>query len=164
MTRRRTPMHTGCERPPSASPLSSLITSFYNGRARLRHPALRDRDRAENACALLDTAPGMTCVTANPRTGSLLQYDPAVLDAASLLQAAEQTAAEGDTLRVESGKKTPVQCAVPRGLVNRGMLAALAGTLGFALAQRSKAHALAGGVFVALNAFHLYIYRRCLLK
>lgn len=159
-------MHTGCERPPSASPLSSLITSFYNGRARLRHPALRDRDRAENACALLDATPGMTCVTANPRTGSLLlQYDPAVLDAASLLQAAEQAAAEWDKLRVESGKiKRRLQCAVPRGLVNRGMLAALAGTLGFALAQRSKAHALAGGVFVALNAFHLYTYRRCLLK
>lgn len=166
MTRRSNPMCACCERPLSSSPLSSLITSFYDGRARVRHPALRDRELAENARALLSAAPGIINVTVNPRTGSLLlEYDPAVLDTAALLQAAEQAAAEWDNLRAErEEKKHRHQCAVPRELVNRGMLAALAGTLGFALARRSRAHALAGGVFMALNAFHLYTYRRCLLK
>ena len=48
------------------------ITSFVDGRVRLRHPALKDRATAELVCTVVGGVEGITAVQANPLTGSLL--------------------------------------------------------------------------------------------
>ena len=70
------------------------ITSFVDGRVRLRHPALKDRDTAELVCTVVGGVEGITSVQANPLTGSLLiYYDVEKLTREQLLELAEQGAA-----------------------------------------------------------------------
>lgn len=54
-----------------------MITSFINGRVRLRDPRFKDEETCAVLEELLKDHPGVTRVTANPRTGGLLiEYDP----------------------------------------------------------------------------------------
>lgn len=70
------------------------ITSFVDGRVRLRHPALKDAATAELVTAVVSGVDGITAVQANPVTGSLLIfYDPDKLSREQLLELAEQGAA-----------------------------------------------------------------------
>ena len=70
------------------------ITSFVDGRVRLRHPALKDRATAELVCTVVGGVEGITAVQANPLTGSLLiYYDAEKLSREQLLELAEQGAA-----------------------------------------------------------------------
>ncbi len=150
--------------------LDGYITSFIDGRVRVRHRALRDVAAAEEARAVLAAAPGVRAATVNPHTGSLLlEYDSHMLDrdgvVALLGQVGELPALKAD----ECGENVPARrCRLPKGLsraqalrlVNRGMLATLAASLAFILAGRGPGHVVAGGAFLALNAVHLYAYRR----
>ena len=68
-----------------------MLTSFIDGRLRLRHAALKNPD----TLALLERTAlgleGVNSATGNPRTGSLLlTYDPAVLSRETLLETAEK--------------------------------------------------------------------------
>ena len=70
------------------------ITSFVDGRVRLRHPALKDKATAELVCTVVGGVEGITAVQANPLTGSLLiYYDAEKLTREQLLDLAEQGAA-----------------------------------------------------------------------
>lgn len=70
------------------------ITSFVDGRVRLRHPALKDAATAELVTAVVSGVDGITAVQVNPVTGSLLIfYDPDKLSREQLLELAEQGAA-----------------------------------------------------------------------
>ena len=70
------------------------ITSFVDGRVRLRHPALKDKDTADLVCTVVGGVDGITAVQANPVTGSLLiYYDAEKLTREQLLELAEQGAA-----------------------------------------------------------------------
>ncbi|MDR1922564.1 MAG: hypothetical protein LBS31_12620, partial [Candidatus Adiutrix sp.] len=58
-----------------------MITSFINGRVRLRDERFKDSETSAAAAAAVETCPAVTRVAANPRTGSLLiEYDPARMD------------------------------------------------------------------------------------
>ena len=138
----------------------AAVTCFFAGRLRLRHPALRAPDRAEAARARLAATPGVHAVTVNPRTGSLLlEYDAAKPDAELLVRDLIGAAAPKPDRRRNGGTRR-----TRSRLLNRAMLAALAGTTGLALADRTRAHTLAGGLFLILNALHEYEYRRNLLR
>ena len=70
------------------------ITSFVDGRVRLRHPALKDAATAELVCSVVGAVDGISAVQSNPRTGSLLiYYDAEKLTREQLLELAEQGAA-----------------------------------------------------------------------
>lgn len=142
-------------------PTPAVVTSFFKGRLRLRHPALRDAERAETTRLHLAATAGVRAVTVNHRTGSLLlEYDDAVPDAELL---ARGLAGEAREASYRPARKSGPRRSFHR-VLNRTMLAALAGTTGLAVADRTRAHALAGGLFLVLNALHMYEYRRGLLR
>ena len=69
--------------------LAAHVTSFTEGRVRLRHPALHVAAGLEELRRQLLTRPGVRDVTFNPVTGSaLLLYDAGQLDRLGLLAAA----------------------------------------------------------------------------
>ena len=68
------------------SEIESCITSFVDGRVRLRHPSLKRAEDAEQVRGFLASLPGMLRVTVNSRTGSLLlEYDPDQISREDLL-------------------------------------------------------------------------------
>lgn len=75
------------------SEIESCITSFVDGRVRLRHPSLKRAEDAEQVRGFLVSLPGMLRVTVNSRTGSLLlEYDPDQISREDLLALAGQWA------------------------------------------------------------------------
>ena len=71
--------------------ITDCITSFIDGRVRLRHFALKDASVAETVCAVVGGVEGVESVQANPVTGSLLIfYDTEKLSRQQLLELAEQ--------------------------------------------------------------------------
>lgn len=154
--------------------LSDTVASFFDGRIRFRHAALRDPDVAARLHAYLTTSlPGVRKAEVNSRTGSLLlEYDPDLLDRATLLD----LAARAETLlapsRTEGGevcaagerrpvRRRPGRAQIRRAL-NRGMLVSLAASVLFGALGRTRAHVALGAVFTALSAGHLYSVRKCL--
>ena len=163
------------------------ITSFVDGRVRLRHPALKDRDTAELVCTVVGGVEGITSVQANPLTGSLLiYYDVEKLTREQLLELAEQGAAfipglneeEAPAAETAEGEAAPrkacrvcapvdevLQLLTGRGatrFVNRAMLVSLIASLA-ALPLGSRAvHTAAGGVFVSGVLQHLIAHRKTL--
>lgn len=75
------------------SEIESCITSFVDGRVRLRHPSLKRAEDAEQVRGFLASLPGILRVTVNSRTGSLLlEYDPDQISREDLLALAGQWA------------------------------------------------------------------------
>ena len=73
------------------SSIMQYITSFFEGRVRIRHPELRKSGCEEQIWALLGQIPGILTLTVEQKTGSLLlEYDPEVLPTNKLLELAEQ--------------------------------------------------------------------------
>ena len=91
------------------------ITSFVDGRVRLRHPALKDAATAELVCSVVGAVEGITSVQANPVTGSLLiYYDAEKLTREQLIELAEQGAAfipgmEGEGAPAEAAAESAEQ-------------------------------------------------------
>jgi len=130
------------------------------GRIRLRHPALRDQARAEDARARLSAVPHVSQVSASPRTGSLLVRHAAGKDA-KLLAAldkllAELDAAPGCAAVGGKGAKRPVW---PR-YAKFGMMASLSTSLVLAALGRERAHIVTGLVFAACLSGHLTHHRK----
>ena len=158
---------------------ADYITSFVDGRVRVRHPALHDATQAAQVRELLGLMPGIVSVTVNSRTGSLLLvYDPAQLSKEDLIRLGEQWAWQsGESV---PSAKLPELCTpscAPSALgslfrgygrrrmsrcVNMGMLTSLGASLAFGMTGRMAGHVAAGGLFVLFNVVHLYMYRRCL--
>ncbi|WP_446424582.1 HMA2 domain-containing protein [Mailhella sp.] len=167
------------------------ITSFVDGRVRLRHPALKDAATAELIRSVVSGVDGITAVQANPVTGSLLIfYDPEKFSREQLLELAEQGMAflpeafsaqesgealdgnaEGAAARAMKAVKelAPVDEALQllcgRGatkFVNRAMLVTLAASLaGLPLGNRLL-HTAAGGAFVGSVLQHLLAHRKAI--
>lgn len=154
--------------------LSDTIASFFDGRIRFRHAALRDPDIAARLHAYLTTSlPGVRKAEVNSRIGSLLlEYDPAVLDRAALLDLAARAETLLAPLRADrgeacaSGERRPVRRrpgrAQVRRALNRGMLVSLIASVIFGALGRKRAHVALGTLFTALSAAHLYSVRKCL--
>jgi len=162
------------------------ITSFVDGRVRLRHPALKNKETSELIASFVGGVEGISAVQANPVTGSLLiYYDPEQLTREQLLALAEQGAAFIPGMNKESGEPAgnpdeapssqPCRACAPvdellqllssRGttkFVNRAMLVALAASLaGLPLGSRFL-HTTAGGVFMGGMLQHLLTHRKAL--
>ncbi len=165
------------------------ITSFVDGRVRLRHPALKDRATAELITTVVEGVEGITAVQSNPLTGSLLiYYDAEKLSREQLLELAEQGAmfipgfqkeegeasAEGAEGESASSRRscrmcTPVdevlQFVTSRGttkFVNRAMLVSLIASLVALPLGNRTVHTAAGGVFVGGVLQHLIAHRKAL--
>ncbi len=139
-----------------------MITSAIDGRIRFRSPALRDQGQAERLQELLDSLEGVSLVSANPRTGSLLvEYLPSVLDQQTVIDAVGLPKVEVAT-RQRADRQSSSRQRYMR-IAKRGMLASMAALLLFAVSDRERAHVAAGLAFLAFNAYHQYTYRRRLL-
>ena len=109
------------------SEIESCITSFVDGRVRLRHPSLKRAEDAEQVRGFLASLPGMLRVTVNSRTGSLLlEYDPDQISREDLLALAGQWA---DFASAQDEAAAPRKRRFDRArairFTNRGMLATL---------------------------------------
>ncbi len=70
--------------------MKRYISSFYDGRCRIRHSALKNQEMTSNIEGMLSNIDGVLAVTSNPRTGSLLlEYDVDILPTEALLQMAK---------------------------------------------------------------------------
>lgn len=148
--------------------LDGRITSFIDGRVRVRHKGLHNPEHAGKVRTFLSTIAGVNKAEINTNTGSLLlEYDPVRLSRADLLRLAESME---ETLTAEDKEEPASACRRfcladsrhLRRLTNRGMLLTLGGAVGFGLAGRMGGHVAFGWGFLVLNALHLYIYRKCL--
>ena len=140
------------------SEIESCITSFVDGRVRLRHPSLKRAEDAELVRGFLASLPGILRVTVNSRTGSLLlEYDPDQISREDLLALAGQWA---DFASAQDEAAAPRKRRFDRArairFTNRGMLATLGASLAFGLAGRERGHVVAGGLFLLFNLAHLY--------
>lgn len=150
--------------------LEHYITSFIDGRVRLRHELLRKPALAEQVQSMLPTIQGIRSVAVNTRTGSLLvEYDPAILGPEQLLALLRQW--EHMTGLITDPAEGPstlasIHKSVCRGrlrrVLNGGMLLSLAASTLMGAAKRTQGHVLMGGLFLALNAVHLWNVRKTL--
>lgn len=138
-----------------------MIASAIDGRIRFRSALLRDEREADRIRQKLNAMAGVSHVSANPRTGSLLvEYMPSVLDQQAIVDASGLPAeepAEQAPVRPRSTRQRNMRIA------KRGMLASMAAMLLFAVTDREREHVVAGVAFLAFNAYHQYMYRRRLL-
>lgn len=163
------------------------VTSFVDGRVRLRHPALKDTDTAELVSTVVSGVEGITAVQVNPLTGSLLIfYDPETLSREQLLALAEQgmaflpnldEAPLESTDTSENGASPRKACKVCAPMdealrllcgrsatkfVNRAMLVSLATSLAALPLGNRFLHTAAGGAFVGGVLQHLLAHRKSL--
>lgn len=141
-----------------------MISSFIDGRVRIRCDALRNPDAAAAIEGTLRETPGVLSATANPRTGGLLvEYDPDAVTQEQLLEAAKMLdafAAQEQAVPKKACCCRRLTKAEAMRISKRGMLGSLAALVVFAAADRKQPHMLAGGLFLAFNAYHLYAYRK----
>ncbi len=170
--------------------IADCITSFVDGRVRLRHPALKDRATAELITTVVEGVEGITAVQSNPLTGSLLiYYDAEKLSREQLLELAEQgamfipglneeDAPADETAEGAEGEAAPrkackvcapvddvLQLLTGRGttkFVNRAMLVSLIASLAALPLGNRTVHTAAGGVFVGGVLQHLIAHRKAL--
>ena len=166
------------------------ITSFVDGRVRLRHSALKDAATAELVSSVVGAVEGISAVQSNSRTGSLLiYYDVEKLSREQLLELAEQGAAfipgmtgEGapaEAAEVAEGaegekRKACKVCAPVDELlgfltrrsttrfIDRAMLVSLMASLAALPLGNRTVHTAAGGVFVGGLLQHLLAHRKAL--
>ncbi|WP_051292827.1 heavy-metal-associated domain-containing protein [Citrifermentans bremense] len=150
-----------------------VVASLLNGRVRVRDEGLKKQPLLSRVTEALIATPGVTSAEANTRVGSLLVFYDAALAAAEQIlkriselldspQEAPPSAeaeAGGATSRhfpFSRGMSLSILPALRRRVVNYGMLAALALSVGAAIIHFKKLHVLTGIVFLALFGDHLY--------
>jgi len=159
------------------------VTSFVDGRVRLRHPALKDKATAELVCTVVGGVDGISAVQANPVTGSLLiYYDAEKLTREQLLELAEQGAAFVPGMNEEAAPADTAEaprraCAVKAPVdellgfltrrsttkfIDRAMLVSLIASLAALPLGNRTVHTAAGGVFVGGVLQHLLAHRKAL--
>lgn len=153
--------------------VSDYVVSFIDGRVRLRHPALKNREQAELATAFISGVDGVTEARANPMTGSLLVfYDAEKLSREKLLDMARQGAAllpdDEQVQQVHDGKSPAACCArVLLGrnatrLVDKALLVSLAASLVGAITGMGTVHRVTGAVFALASIQHMAAHRKAL--
>lgn len=148
--------------------ITACITSFIDGRVRLRHPALKDPSLAEAACSVLSGVEGVESVQANPVTGSLLMfYNPKKLSKEALLDLAK----EGLALLPKGEHKAPPKSSsllnmmLSRNaarMVNRTMLISLLLCVASAFTGMPALHRTAGMAFALSSLQHMAAHRKAL--
>lgn len=150
--------------------VTDCITSFIDGRVRLRHPALKNAALAETVSAFVRGVDGVENVSANPVTGSLLiVYDTEKLSREDLLELAQQGAA---LLPVKDGKKNGAEGVRSLAdmllsrrasrLAGRVMLVSLPLSLAGAVSGMGALHRISGAVFTLASLQHMAAHRKML--
>ena len=147
---------------------SDIVTSFIDGRVRLRHPALKDAATVDMAAGMLSGVDGVESVQSNPRTGSLLIfYDAEKLSREKLLELAEQGAA----FLQEEQKRVPDRTCSLTGMLlsrkatrlgKRAMLVSLLCSLAGAASGMGAVHSVTGAVFALASLQHMAAHRKAL--
>lgn len=149
-----------------ASVMDSIV-SFVDGRVRLRHASLKDKDTADMIRAVVGSVDGVISAETNPATGSLLvYYDPDRLGREQLLELAEQgmaflPEAEGAERKEFSLRKSLFGREADL-FVDRVLLASLVCCVGGAAAGMSQLHRVAGGIFTLASLQHIVAHRKAL--
>ncbi|MBS3956799.1 MAG: hypothetical protein KGZ40_04630 [Clostridiales bacterium] len=139
-----------------------MVASQIDGRLRFRHAGLRDPAIVSEVESALRGARGILSVTSNARTGSMLvKYDHEVITAEQVVEASQLPASASAI--AQQRLCAPMTQREKMRIAKRGMLGSLGALLLLAALDRERAHMVAGGLFVAFNAYHLYTYRRRLL-
>lgn len=150
-----------------------VVASLLNGRVRVRDEGLKKQPLLSRVTEALIATPGVTSAEANTRVGSLLVfYDAALAAAEQILKLISELLGSPQEVppsaEAEAGGATSrpfpfsramslsIPPALRRRVVNYGMLAALALSVGAAIIHFKKLHVLAGIVFLALFGDHLY--------
>ncbi len=134
-----------------------MLTSFIDGRLRLRHPALKNPDTLALAESAARSLEGVQNVTGNPHTGSLLMtYDPAVLSRETLMETAERLRAflPEDPAKPEKkarGWTFRRKCRAEAGVLSGTMSATVMG-----LFFGKRLHIAAGSLLLLACAQHLF--------
>lgn len=149
------------------------IISSIPGRIRVRDSRLADAAEAGQLTSRLKLLPGITGISVNHRTASLLvQYDPAS-GVEALLRRYAGIEPVDPPVKPAASRKIPGKhkssCITAgdlpityRQFLNYGMMVAFAASgIGIALHYR-KLHAAAGLLFFGLNGLHMYNKRRTL--
>ena len=153
------------------------VTSFIDGRVRLRHPALYRHEVVAAIRPHVTAIRGVMSAEFNERAGSLLVlYDPALLSREELIRQALpwaqyldgclQGSPAAQPRRDRMGESEPASPRRGRNCwrktVNRGMLATLAVTVGSLALGGKRVHTAAGTLFLVLSGLHAWRYRRSL--
>ena len=137
-----------------------MITSFIDGRVRLRDPALKDPQQVADIQTLLNGYDGIIRVQPNLRTGSLLiEYNPAQISREMLTFAASAL----ESQLTQQGQETTVAEPSYHGEALL-LIAALTLCLGCAAAGMKSWHVWSGGVFTLLTASHVWQRRQTLSR
>lgn len=148
-----------------------VVTSFIEGRIRIRDEQLKSAPAAECARKALLAVPGISGVVENRRTGSLLiEYDAAVVNIAALQGMFEAFLPPSR----EGGKAAPAKAAGPsfsscrismdkRQMISTGLLASFLATGAGAALHLKKLHLAAGIVFSVIAGVHMFDKRQKLI-
>ncbi len=159
--------------------IENYVTSFVEGRIRLRHPIFKDSEITAQIEGMLVNIPGVEYLKSNIRSGSfLIKYDEEQLDQETLFELLKQ----GEQLLVQSGielssplpqtNKACCNLVAPfsklttrekRKIYNRTM-AVFLGISALAIGVgNERVHAIAGGLFLGLSLWHIKRMRKSLL-
>ncbi len=132
-----------------------MIVSYIPGRVRLRNDALKSQENIDTLLGLAGTVDGITSITPNLKTGSVLvTYDTAQIDEESLQGIASMMQAMFGESEVPS---SPIKkCA--KILDRKKELAMLTATFGLTVGSLffgRRLHAIAGVAFTALSIKHM---------
>lgn len=149
--------------------ITDCISSFIDGRVRLRHPALKDPSLAEAACSVLSGVEGVESVQANPVTGSLLLfYNPKKLSKEALLELAKEGLAllpKGEHSSKASASSSLLNVMLSRNttrMVNRSMLISLFLCVASAFIGMGNLHRITGAAFALASLQHMAAHRNAL--
>jgi cation transport ATPase len=152
------------------------IASCINGRIRFRDQKLTNKNVAETVCERLTALPGVSSISVNNKTGSLLViYSTAVaglqkiMDAVTgLLGAVEEYIGERRSAeRRYEERRSGISNILPglparKAIVNYGMLTSLLVSM-FGILVGKKLHVAAGVLFLAVLRVHLADKRKTVL-
>ncbi len=159
------------------------ITSFVDGRLRLRHPIFKDSHVADKVKELLENISGIESLKHNMRTGSLLiEYDSEILDQKSLLtilEGGEQFFKDISIEQLENSEKKSVElpCSITnmlkcfelmsprekRKLFNRSLALSFGVTATSILFKLESLHVFAGMIFLGFALRHIKRNHKLLL-
>jgi len=161
--------------------IDAYVVSALDGRLRIRHPFLMDKDLAEAIFVFLKGQAMLDSVSVNPRTGSILiEYDSlkttqkeiiADLEEYAMsycvengyleeLIKFEQNAGANNDDAAKSGILFNIAQAGCRRVINRSMIAFLVASMVSGFSHKTGGHLLTSGIFIALSLAHIYTYRK----
>ncbi len=151
--------------------IENCITSFVEGRIRVRHPIFTDELVVAQIQSLLQNLDGVESIQCNTRSGSLLlQYDADVLDKETLIGLLKQGEQWLFSTAPQEVEKKPCLATTfrnmttreKRKLYNRTMAVSLGMTAMAIGVGNKRLHVLAGSVFLGLSLWHIKRMRKAL--